>query len=170
MRLFIALCFDDKMTGELVQAQDGLKKDGMEGYYTVPENLHMTLAFIGEYNDPDRVLEILGQIPFPECCMRFSGFQLYRDMCFLRLGQCSELEGYVRKLRKALSDAGIPFDRKAFSPHVTLARKVSFRNGIPSLNAETPDMDFSAARISLMLSERGKNGMIYTEIGGMDGY
>ena len=76
----------------------------------------------------------------------------------------------MRRIRRALAENGIPFDRKKFSPHVTLIRKVSFRDGAPE---EVPKnihvRETVATEVSLMRSERGKRGMVYTEIGGIDG-
>ena len=69
----------------------------------------------------------------------------------------------MRRLRRALSDAGIPFDKKRFSPHITLARRAQ---GHPALTV--PEVSMRIDRLSLMRSERGKNGMIYTEIRGRD--
>ena len=72
----------------------------------------------------------------------------------------------MRRLRRALAEADIPFDRKKFSPHITIIRR-----GKGSL-ADVPegeiDQYFGASmtvdHISLMRSDRGKSGMIYTEL------
>ena len=72
-------------------------------------------------------------------------------------------------MRRALADAGIPFDRKKFSPHITLVRKPeiagSRNGGIPeSVLADLPKAEMIVDHISLMRSERGRHGMIYTEL------
>ena len=59
MRLFISFNFDDKTTHELLELQDCLRESGARGNYTRSENLHMTAAFIGEYGNPDDVLDVL---------------------------------------------------------------------------------------------------------------
>ena len=58
-----------------------------------------------------------------------------------------------------------PFDRKKFRPHITLIRKVSYKTDqrLPLELLQHERMVVN--RISLMKSERGKNGMVYTEIG-----
>ena len=69
-----------------------------------------------------------------------------------------------------MSENGIPFDRKKFSPHITLIRKVSFKDGVPGEVPEHVNVRETVAKaVSLMHSERGKRGMIYTEIGSIDG-
>ncbi len=69
---------------------------------------------------------------------------------------------YVKRLRKTLSDHGIPFDRKRFNPHITLVRKAVCNKGLPAVSIHKKEM--LVERVSLMRSDRGKHGMIYTEI------
>lgn len=49
MRLFIAIQLSDEMKKALVACMHDLKKQGVEGNYVPAQNLHLTLAFIGEY-------------------------------------------------------------------------------------------------------------------------
>ena len=65
-------------------------------------------------------------------------------------------------IKDALTEAGIPFDRKRFSPHITLLRKATADR---LYGIDVPAASMTADAISLMRSERGKNGMIYTELG-----
>ncbi len=46
MRLFISINFDDDMIDTLSSMQDELMQSGIEGSYTRPENMHMTLSLI----------------------------------------------------------------------------------------------------------------------------
>ena len=55
MRLFIAIQLSEKMRKALVSCLHDLKKQGVEGNYVPAQNLHLTLAFIGEYRDPEQV-------------------------------------------------------------------------------------------------------------------
>ena len=55
MRLFISIQFTDPMIDALEAFQSRLKASGVEGYYAARENLHLTLAFIGDYGEPDEV-------------------------------------------------------------------------------------------------------------------
>ena len=49
--------------------------------------------------------------------------------------------------------------------HISLIRKYSCRGGREIPVSDPPKGSMVATRVSLMRSERGKNGMIYTEIG-----
>ena len=52
MRLFIAIPFEPPMLDALTQVQASLKAGGVRGGFTARQNLHMTLAFLGEVRDP----------------------------------------------------------------------------------------------------------------------
>ena len=62
-------------------------------------------------------------------------------------------------MRHALAYDNIPFDRKKFSPHITLLRGGV---GVPALTV--PRAEMVVDHVSLMRSDRGKRGMIYTEL------
>ena len=66
-------------------------------------------------------------------------------------------------LHKLLAEAGIPYDRTRFKPHITLLRKAVFDRGVPGI--VVPEASMTAEAMSLMRSDRGRNGMIYTELG-----
>lgn len=113
---------------------------------------------------------MLETVPFRPIEMRFDRLQLFNDMAFVRIADDPWLESYVRRLRRALAEAGIPFDKKKFMAHITLIRKVSFsgdkqKTGWQEYNLDNVLVD----RVSLMRSDRGKRGMIYTEIGSIEG-
>ena len=66
MRLFIAILLSPEMQKALVACMHDLKKQGVEGNYVPAANLHMTLAFIGEYDDPKKIKKVLEQVPCPK--------------------------------------------------------------------------------------------------------
>lgn len=165
MRLFIALQFDDDIIEELEYFRGMLKDEGVTGNFTSRENLHLTLAFIGDYNDPDEVLDVMEAVNFSPIEISLGGVGFFGDIFWAGISENPQLAGYVRRLRHGLADAGIPFDKKKFNPHITLVRKFGYKKGdvIPVWDA--PKGTMTAKRISLMRSDRGKNGMIYTEVG-----
>ncbi len=164
MRLFIAINFDENIKDALAEMQDDLMQCGIEGSYTVAENLHMTLAFIGEYDDPEGVLEIMKNVPLRSFSIKLKGYRPFKDMYFADIEENDDLRAYVKRLRAALLDNDIPFDRKKFVPHVTLVRRATRTKPVPLPEFNEPET-MRVHGISLMKSERGKHGMIYTEIG-----
>lgn len=61
-RLFIAVNLNDEMKDSLIGIQDAMRSYGMRGRETVSENMHLTLAFIGDYDDPGFVKDIVDSI------------------------------------------------------------------------------------------------------------
>ncbi len=165
MRLFIAIQFEENILDALTDFQSDLKRQGVTGNYSKRENLHITLAFIGDYGNPDAVLDAMEQIAFRPIEISLVGVGSFGDLFWVGLADNPQLAGYVKRLRRVLSDQGIPFDRKRFSPHITLIRKYSYKGGKEIPVSEPPKGSMIAGRVSLMRSERGKNGMIYTELG-----
>ena len=62
MRLFIAILFNDEMKDALLKMQDDMSDRGVQGNFTPEDNMHLTLAFIGDYPDPEPVLLALERL------------------------------------------------------------------------------------------------------------
>ena len=165
MRLFIAIKFDEIILDTLSDFQSELKNLGVTGNFSKRDNLHITLAFIGEYDDPDKVLNAMKQVEFRPIRISLNGVGSFGELFWVGLEDNSQLRGYVNRLRRKLSELGIPFDNKRFLPHITLIRRCSFGGRKDTPITDAPKKSMVATRVSLMRSERGKNGMIYTEIG-----
>ena len=206
MRLFISIQLNDEMKHALRRIQHAMQSQGVQGNFTREENLHLTLAFIGEYPDPEDVLDVMEQIEFEPFDIRLDGVGSFGSLWWAGIDSVGEdefeidaeqgdsdtqgcndaLKALAKHLRRGLADAGIPFDRKKFSPHITLVRKPQMRNdrstngrggrnsnghsdrnlAIPEAVLEDlPMAEMLVEHVSLMRSERGKHGMIYTELG-----
>ena len=181
MRLFISIQLNDKMKHALRRIQHAMQSQGVQGNFTREENLHLTLAFIGEYPDPEDVLDVMEQIEFEPFDIRLDGVGSFGSLWWAGIDSVGEdefdgsdaLRNLAKHLRRGLADAGIPFDRKKFSPHITLVRKPQMRNGHGGRNLAIPEAvledlpmaEMLVEHVSLMRSERGKHGMIYTELG-----
>ncbi|MCR4637064.1 MAG: RNA 2',3'-cyclic phosphodiesterase [Butyrivibrio sp.] len=165
MRLFIAIKFDDNMTDALIEMQDDLMRCGINGNFTREENLHMTLVFIGESDEPEKIEEIMRDVPLRSFIIKVSGMRRFKDMVFANVEDNPSLNDYVKRLRHALSDNDIDFDKKKFMSHITLVRNASGAKDIPILPDEVVEEKMQVNGISLMKSEQGRHGMVYTEIG-----
>jgi len=164
MRLFIGISPTDEVRKALVKAQNYLQRHGITGAYLSPENLHLTLAFIGEYPDPDTVLDAMEEVEFSPFPVTYTHLGTFREsIVWGGIEPSAPLNALVKRLRYELAKADIPFDNSSFSPHFTLARHADFSKGIPA--ATITPVTMTVDRISLYRSDRGKNGMVYTEIG-----
>ena len=161
MRLFIAVRLSPEMKTALTKAQRAMYDRGVRGNFTPEENLHLTLAFIGEYPSADAVMDALSGVTFTPFELALDGVGRFGDLWWAGLRESAALTAVVRRVRRALAESGIPFDRKRFAPHITLLRKAS-RDAAGILI--TPAA-MTVRTVSLMSSRRGRNGMIYSEVG-----
>lgn len=166
MRLFVAINLNNEMKDALMHIQDIMMTYGVYGRKTMPENMHLTLAFIGEYNDPGYVKEIVDSIEVRPFEIKLSGIGAYGNLWWAGLEDSPPLLAVARRLRRALADADIPFDRKKFSPHITIIRQGEGRLSEQVREELNPHFGafMTVDHISLMRSDRGKNGMVYTEL------
>ena len=164
MRLFIAIQLNEALRQLATGVQDTFRQFGVRGNFTPTENLHLTLAFIGEYGDPDEVLDAMESISFAPFAITMDKVGSFDELWWTGFEESEKLEQLVRKVRRALADAGIPFDKKRFKPHVTILRKPDYSRGRKISHMSIEPAGMVVDRISLMQSTRGKNGMIYTEL------
>lgn len=164
MRLFIAINLSPEMKNALTAAQRAMYHRGVRGNFTPEENLHLTLAFIGEYPSADAVMDALSSVMFTPFDLALDGVGRFGELWWAGLRESAALIAVVRRVRRALAEGGIPFDRKRFTPHITLIRKASRDAAGITIAPKT----MTVRTVSLMSSRRGRNGMIYTEIGAIE--
>ena len=165
MRLFIAIQLNKEMKQLVRHVQNSFRRQNVRGNYTPDENLHLTLTFIGEYGDPDMVLEAMESVSFSPFEITLDKVGCFDTLWWAGIDNSEELEKIATRLRRALAEAGIPFDRKKFSPHVTFLRKAEHVDKAVFSHLNIRPVSMKVDRISLMQSTRGKTGMIYTELG-----
>ena len=165
MRLFVAVRLSEEMKQALTDAQRAMLARGVRGTYSPEENLHLTLAFIGEYPDAQPVRDALESVRFAPFAIRLDGVGRFGDLWWAGVEASAPLAALARRVRRALADNNIPFDRKRFSPHITLVRKAEYYGETPLPPVHAPEGEMEVTAILLMRSDRGKHGMIYTEIG-----
>ena len=166
MRLFIAINLNDEMKDALMDIQDAMRTYGVRGKDTPAENMHLTLAFIGEYDDPELVKEVVESIEIRPFELKLKGIGAFGDLWWVGTDNSAPLMAISRRLRRALAEAGIPFDKKKFSPHMTIIRRASgwLSEEAADEIAACGEASMTVDHISLMRSDRGKYGMIYTEL------
>ena len=164
MRLFIAIPMKNEMKERIKDVQVQLLRQHVHGNYTPSENLHITLAFIGEFGDPDQVMDVIETVRFRPFTITMDRLGQFDKLWWTGLSRCPELETLAHNVRYALAEKGIPFDRKRFQPHITVLRKSEYDLGDLEPVFVAP-ASMWVDSFSLMQSTRGKNGMIYTELG-----
>lgn len=161
LRLFFALWPDDSIRERLAEWTHAIHRES-GGRATRPENVHLTLAFLGS-TDP----ALLPAIEGAAARVKPRAFTLTVDEAgYWRHNQIAwagarevppELAALVADLRAALLDAHVPFDAKPFATHVTLIRKARPGFRMPRVAPiEWPVRDFVLVR-----SVTGSDGSHY---------
>ena len=161
MRLFIAVRFPENITAALEDAQKDLKRQGLKGNFSRVQNLHLTLAFLGETDDAAFVKAAMDAVGFENIDIKLKGAGKFGDLYWAGLEENRLLSDYVKRLRGELSARGIWFDPKPFRPHITLVRKGRAQGNV---KVNVRESAFSAAAVSLMKSERIDGKLVYTQI------
>lgn len=168
MRLFIAVNFDEEFKKTLLQYQSELKKY-VDPYakvnWSTSANLHLTLAFIGEYDHPENVRAVLDDIRFAPFTIRTGKCGNFGSLWWVGLDGGNEAVALSNQIRSGLKTANIPFDPKPMKPHITLVRELypAYPPRVKPIPSET-----TVARVSLMKSERIAGKLTYTEVYGIN--
>lgn len=170
MRLFVAVRFDGAALDALCRSRDALAQRKRHGHMTARENLHLTLAFLGEQPEhavPQirQAIERAAGAPFALTLAAPGRFRQERgDVWWIGVQPCPPLEALARRLRRELVQAGVSVDEKPFRAHVTLGRGIVLPENVPS--APIPDCTAQqmVASIALMQSARVNGVLTYTPI------
>ena len=160
MRLFIAIGLSDEMKASVTAYLHELKQAGVKGRYVPKENLHLTLAFIGETSEKEKIIEAMKSVSVRPFQLSLSGAGNFGDLYWVGLRGTQALAALVKEVRGALDRAGIPHDGKDFLPHITVVRQASgdLRKAAP------PKGKMTVKKISLMKSEQKDGKRVYTEV------
>jgi len=173
MRLFIAINLNEKTKKELLALRDELRSHAERGSFSFSENLHLTLAFLDECDAKQTVaakaaMDSVSFEPFElliERVGRFGGRggndpAQSEAIWWAGVQACEPLLVLHSRLTDNLIAAGFILDRRKYSPHITLGRRV--------VSDATPrriePFGETVRRIDLMKSERIDGKLTYTPI------
>lgn len=167
MRLFIAINFDKDTKDRILECQSRLRKLG-RGNFSSPDNLHLTLAFLGEVEEErlEELKAVMDGTAVPEMQLTFSKTGCFRgdeELWWIGAEENGKLLRLQEELTDALVDAGFSPDRKKFRPHITLARRMNIGHVESGKILKSP-FSTEIDSISLMLSHRPGGVLTYTEL------
>ena len=166
MRLFVAVNFNDDTKKGLLAICEQLRSRCERGRYTAPENLHLTLAFLGECDvkQTAAIKAVMNEIIFDpfviniECVGRFK--RDGGDLWWAGLQESKPLAKLHGDLMDKLIAAGFKLDKRKFNPHITLGREI-ITGAAPW---KIPPFGETVTSIELMKSERINGKLTYTSI------
>lgn len=167
-RLFFALNMDRSARREIVRLQSRMWGVDVRGL-TRPENLHLTLAFLGN-TEPARLEElrqIMDRLEVPPLALHFDRIGVFRresgDIWWLGMGENRELLKLQAELTKELRKAGFPVEDRKFVPHLTLARRAKPKK--QPKDGKTERLILAKVNTaSLMRSHQQDGKLVYTEL------
>ena len=125
MRLFVAIALPEDLRARLSELQQGVPA----ARWVDPDNLHLTLRFIGEADgvqahDLDAALT---QVRAERLEITLTGLDRFGQgrksrAVWAGVAPCPELDRLRRKVEQAAQAAGFAPEGRKFKPHVTLAR------------------------------------------------
>ncbi|MBL8229174.1 MAG: RNA 2',3'-cyclic phosphodiesterase [Bryobacterales bacterium] len=175
MRLFVAIDLPASVQSALTSLIDTLRPTARIRW-TKPANLHLTTKFIGEFADSQlaALRDALARVQSPEIPIAVRGIGWFPNphnprILWAGVRAPESLGALARATDEAVLPFGIQPEKRAYSPHLTLARieeKVDLaplRRQIASLPSDEWG-DFTASAFHLYQSELRSGGSIYTRL------
>lgn len=166
MRLFLAVLFNSETERRLLAVQNRLRQIA-GGNFSRPENLHLTLAFLGEVpaERMNAVRRAMQQTRVRPLSLNFDRVGSFRggEVWWIGTAQNPELLTLQRELSENLALQGFAPESRAFSPHITLARQVRLHGAADPAAVLGEPFGTHTDTVSLMLSQRVGGRLVYTQ-------
>lgn len=173
-RVFISIELQDNIKNYLKKIQNQVLKESKKGNFTIIENFHLTLKFIGETRI-DKLEEIKKSIE------NVGSYQTSFNLYFDKIGEFKKgnssivwvgvnpnetLDKLYMDLNKSLEEINIKSELKKFTPHITIGRQVVLKEDFNKISKKiTLDtMSILVDKISLMESTRIDGQLKYIPI------
>ncbi|MBF9057833.1 RNA 2',3'-cyclic phosphodiesterase [Rhodobacterales bacterium HKCCSP123] len=169
MRAFLALAIPEEVTDALVRLQSAIPF----GKAVPEENLHLTLAFLGDA--PEEALEdlhgMLEAMRTGPVDIRFTALdsftEMERGLVFAAVDRTEALQALHDRVAALCRSAGLELPRRRFRPHVTLMRANRrpagpTRDRLAAMMGPLPDMPgFTARALTLYQSTLTPRGAVH---------
>ena len=168
LRLFAGLSLPILLRQRLTVMQGGIPG----ARWTERENFHITLTFIGDVDETvaETADEALSRIRMERFSLRLNGTGSFAQgkhpkVLWIGVEQSEPLHRLKEKTDRALEKAGVPFENRKYTPHVTMARLkdvdetkiVRFMQQNNLFSTE----EFEVEEFILYHSHQTKNGSVY---------
>ncbi len=124
-RLFVAIDLPEDLRGQVSSLYYGFPKTR----WTPPEQLHLTLRFIGEVDGLlfQQIVDNLEKLKFDRFSLQFNGLgyfppRRHPNILWVGVNKNEALSQFQRRLETCLVKLGLEPERRKFHPHLTIAR------------------------------------------------
>ena len=179
IRTFIAIDIPEKLRKTIANLQSGLKGLGGKITWVKPENIHLTLKFLG--NTEENKIEIIAE-KLEQAVLSFNRFEIkfkaigafpnFRRAKVFWVG-CVEnkdtLTELANKIDQLMSEVEFEREKRQFSAHLTIGRVRDHRGIEPVITMLQQEKyfageNFVVKEVSLIKSELTRQGPIYTPL------
>lgn len=183
LRTFVAIELPRQLAACLGRIQDQLRGHRFNVRWVRPENIHLTLKFLGDTPAADltALVEALAEAVrgHPPLGLFLKGFGAFPGLDRPRVvwvgidGQIAELQALQRAVEGGLGAIGFPSGNRPFRGHLTLGR-VKGRVAGERLRSVAETLQtfvserFAVDRIVLLRSELNPTGAVYTRLSTVD--
>jgi len=179
IRAFIALELPEEIIAFIRKIQEGLRSYGFKARWVRPENIHLTLKFLGDINSEeikkagDAIISAASENASMSLGAKgigfFPGVKRSRVIWTGIAGQTRELADLQKTLDGKLDTVGFPKEKRPFKGHLTIARikrKIDARRLVDAMKefAKFESKTFIADEVVLFKSELKPSGAVYTKL------
>jgi 2'-5' RNA ligase len=179
IRTFIAIELPEKIIYTIKKVQEEIKSYGLKIRWVRPENIHLTLKFLGDTKaaDTENVARAVSEsvTDYPPISLAVKGIGVFPGIKRPRViwlgvsNQLDVLTTFQKTLDEKLEAIGFPKENRPFRGHLTLGRiksKIDPKKLNDALKEFTrfESEHFLADRIILYKSDLKPNGPVYTKL------
>jgi len=178
IRSFIAFDIEDESVLKRIEdMQSLLAKTGADLKLVKPQNVHITLRFLGNITPPmiEKVFEEMRKVQFRPFDIKICGMGVFPHLRYPRVlwvgirEGADKLRDIFNQLEPHLQSLGFKADSRGFSPHLTIARVRSGRNKgeLAKFVNENLNYEFGTVRaecLRLKRSDLTPKGPIYSTL------
>ena len=180
MRAFLAVELPPAIQTRMAEVQRRFAEAGADVKWVEPRNLHVTVRFLGEIDEPQRrTVEALAALvasrtaPLPLRLSRVGAFPSLRAPRVVWVGLSEDREAVARiaqAIEREGTAIGLRREERPFSPHLTLGRVRSSRHLAAltqrlSTSEWRPPPPWRVSSLTLYQSVLGATGPTYTVLG-----
>src|SRR5579864_5401883 len=174
MRLFVAVEIAPDIREKIISFIEKVRPDIASARWVRPEGLHITVKFLGNVADESRaaIEGALGRVKATSFSLAVQGVGVFPNarsprVLWVGIESGPELGHLAAEVDKTMAPLGFEREKRAFTPHVTLARFNDPRRVSVSSALSAPDASFgrmTATQFHLYESHLSPQGSRYAKL------